>query len=109
MPENPIRQTLTKHRSAIARGFAISALGSITYYVGITYVPAFLDATGTMPEMRALSISVLAALTVILVTPIMGLASDCYGRRPMLLVLALFAMLLPTAMFTLMAGGGAAT
>lgn len=109
VPENPIRQTLTKHRSAIARGFAISALGSITYYVGITYVPAFLDATGAMPEMRALSISVLAALTVILVTPIMGLASDCYGRRPMLLVLALFAMLLPTAMFTLMAGGGAAT
>jgi len=109
VPENPIRQTLTKHRSAIARGFAISALGSITYYVGITYVPAFLDATGTMPEMRALSISVLAALTVILVTPIMGLASDCYGRRPMLLVLALFAMLLPTAMFTLMAGGGAVT
>jgi MHS family proline/betaine transporter-like MFS transporter len=108
VPENPIRQALTRHRSAIARGFAISALGSITYYVGITYVPVFLDATGTMPETRALSISVLAALTVILVTPIMGLASDRYGRRPMLLGLALFAMLLPTAMFTVMAGGGTA-
>ena len=108
VPENPIRQTLTRHRSAIARSFAISALGSITYYVGITYVPAFLDATGTMPETRALSISVLAALTVILVTPVMGLASDRYGRRPMLLGLAVFGLLLPTAMFTLMAGGGTA-
>ena len=106
--ENPIRQTLTRHRSAIARSFAISALGSITYYVGITYVPAFLDATATMPETRALSISVLAALTVILVTPVMGLASDRYGRRPMLLGLAVFGLLLPTAMFTLMAGGGTA-
>jgi MHS family proline/betaine transporter-like MFS transporter len=108
VPESPIRQTLTRHRSAIARSFAISALGSITYYVGITYVPAFLDATATMPETRALSISVLAALTVILVTPVMGLASDRYGRRPMLLGLAVFGLLLPTAMFTLMAGGGTA-
>jgi MHS family proline/betaine transporter-like MFS transporter len=109
VPEKPIRQTLQRHRSAIARGFAISALGSITYYVGITYVPAFLDATGTMPETRALSISVLAALTVILITPIIGLASDHYGRRPILLVLALSGILLPMGMFAIMAGGGAAT
>ena len=109
VPEKPIRQTLTRHRSAIARGFAISALGSITYYVGITYVPAFLDATGTMPETRALSISVLAALTVILVTPIIGFASDRFGRRPILIALALGGILLPTGMFAVMVGGGAAT
>jgi MHS family proline/betaine transporter-like MFS transporter len=109
VPEKPIRQTLLLHRSAIARGFAISALGSITYYVGITYVPVFLDATGTMPETRALSISVFAALTVILVTPFIGLASDRFGRRPLLLSLALGGILLPTAMFSVMAGGGAAT
>ena len=109
VPQKPIRQTLTRHRSAIARGFAISALGSITYYVGITYVPAFLDVTGTMPETRALSISILSALTVILVTPLTGLASDRFGRRPILLALALGGILLPTSMFAVMAGGGAAT
>ncbi len=109
VPKSPIRQTLSRHRSAIARGFAISALGSITYYVGITYVPAFLDATGTMPETRALSISVFAALTVILVTPLIGLASDRLGRRPLLLMLALGGIVLPTSMFAVMAGGGAAT
>lgn len=109
VPKKPIRETLTRHRGAIARGFAISALGSITYYVGITYVPAFLDATGTMPETRALSISIVAALTVILVTPFVGLASDRFGRRPVLLVLALGGIVLPTGMFAVMAGGGAAT
>lgn len=109
VPEQPIRQTLSRQRSGIARGFAISALGSITYYVGITYVPAFLDATGTMPETRALSISFLAALTVILVTPMIGLASDLYGRRPMLLALALCGIFLPAGMFAAMASGGTAT
>jgi len=109
VPKQPIRQTLKWHRGAIARGFAISALGSITYYVGITYLPAFLDATGTMSETRALSISILAALTVVLVTPFIGLASDHFGRRPILLLLALVAIFLPTAMFAVMADGGAAT
>lgn len=41
-PRNPIGHALRVHQAAIGRGFAISALGSITYYVGITYVPAFL-------------------------------------------------------------------
>jgi MFS transporter, MHS family, proline/betaine transporter len=109
VPKKPIQQTLSRHRRAIARGFAISALGSISYYVGITYVPAFLDVTGTMPETRALSISILSALTVILITPLVGLASDRVGRRPTLLVLALGGIVLPTGMFALMAGGGAAT
>jgi MFS transporter, MHS family, proline/betaine transporter len=109
VPKKPIRQMLTRHRSAIARGFAISALGSITYYVGITYVPAFLDVTGTMPETRALSISIVSALTVILVTPLVGLASDRFGRRPLLLVLALGGIVLPTGLFAAMAGGGVAT
>ncbi len=108
VPQKPIRQTLARHRGAIARGFAISALGSITYYVGITYVPAFLDVTGNMPETRALSISTLAAVTVILVTPFIGLASDRFGRRPVLLLLALGGIVLPTGMFAVMAGGGEA-
>ncbi len=43
---------LTHHRKGIARAFAISALGSITYYVGITYVPAFLTSTGGLGETR---------------------------------------------------------
>ncbi|MET0248298.1 MAG: MFS transporter [Sphingobium sp.] len=109
VPDQPIRQTLTRHRPAILRGFAISALGSITYYVGITYVPVFLDATGTMTEARALSISTLAALTVILVTPLTGLLSDHAGRRPVLLALALGGIVLPIGLFAMMTGGGAAT
>ncbi|MBT0666753.1 MFS transporter [Novosphingobium profundi] len=109
VPDRPIRHILSGHRAAIARGFAISALGSITYYVGITYVPAFLDATGTMPETQALSISTLAALTVILVTPLTGMLSDRIGRRPVLVALALVAIVVPSALFAGMTANGPAT
>ena len=105
VPQSPLRSTLTYHRPAIGRGFAISALGSITYYVGITYVPAFLAGTGAMAESKALWLSTLAAVVVILVTPLTGALTDRIGRRPVLVFLCSCAAVLPIGMFTWMAGG----
>lgn len=105
VPGSPVRHALARQRPAIARGFAISALGSISYYVGITYVPAFLATAGGSGEGRSLWLSTVAAAVVILVTPVTGLLSDRWGRRPVLLLLCGGAILLPAAMFALMAGG----
>jgi MHS family proline/betaine transporter-like MFS transporter len=104
VPANPLRHVLGRHRAGVARSFAISALGSITYYVGITYVPAFLSAGGNLSESRALQLSTLAALVVILVTPLTGLLTDRIGRKPVLLLLTGISATLPIAMFHLMAG-----
>ncbi|WP_311268573.1 MFS transporter [Sphingobium sp. WCS2017Hpa-17] len=104
-PRSPLRHSLTHHKAAIGRGFAISALGSITYYVGITYVPAFLSAMGTTGEADALWLSTLAALAVILVTPLTGLLTDRIGRRPVLVGLAIAGVALPMLLFLMMQGG----
>lgn len=61
VPERPLVHTLTHQRLGIARSFMISALGSITYYVGITYVPAFLTSAGALTEASALWLSTIAA------------------------------------------------
>ena len=102
IPKNPARQVLTRNLLPIARGFAISALGSISYYVGITYVPTFLISTGAMAEDRALVLATLAAVVVIAVTPFVGLASDRLGRRPVLLVVTLLCAVLPVVLFAAM-------
>jgi MFS transporter, MHS family, proline/betaine transporter len=106
VPDSPLRHTLAHHRRALLRTFAISALGSITYYVGITYVPAFLSSSGILAEGRSLWLSTLAAVAVILVTPLAGALSDRVGRKPILIWLGIAGMLLPLSMFGLMAGGG---
>jgi MHS family proline/betaine transporter-like MFS transporter len=108
IPDIPLRHALTNQRAAIARSFAISALGSITYYVGITYVPAFLTSAGSFAEREALWLSTAAAVIVILVTPFTGIWSDRVGRRPVLIVLSLASAALPMTMFWLMASGGPA-
>ena len=105
VPANPLRHALRTHRGGIVRGFAISALGSITYYVGIGYVPTFLTSAGKLGEGNALWLSTAAAAAVILVTPIVGALSDRIGRRPVLILLALLAAILPMTMFLLMASG----
>ena len=105
VPDSPLRHCLSHHRGAVGRAFAISALGSITYYVGITYVPAFLTTAGSLTERVALWLSTAAAVVVILVTPFVGLLSDRIGRKPVLAGLALSNAIFPIAMFGLMASG----
>jgi MHS family proline/betaine transporter-like MFS transporter len=105
IPESPLRHSLGNHRGAIGRAFAISALGSITYYVGITYVPAFMTSAGALSEEVSLWLSTIAAVMVILVTPLVGILSDRIGRKPVLISLAVGSALLPATMFALMASG----
>src|SRR3954449_6772786 len=87
VPDLPLRHAAANHRVGIARGFAISALGSITYYVGITYVPSFLTSVGKLNEGQALWLSTIAAVAVIAVTPRTGALSDRVGRKPVLIAL----------------------
>lgn len=101
-PTRAWRSTLIQHRIAIARTFAISALGSITYYVGVTYIPTFLTSTGVFTERDALWLSTIAAFAIILITPLAGGLSDYLGRKPILIALALACIFLPLILFFLM-------
>lgn len=106
---SPVRDVLAQHKAAVGRTFALSALGSITYYVGITYVPSFLTTAGTLTEQDSLWLSTVAAVAVIVVTPLCGLLSDYIGRRAALVGVAVTALVLPVLMFLLMGSGSAAT
>jgi hypothetical protein len=105
VPANPLHHALTHYRIGILRAFAISALGSITYYVGITYVPAFLTSTGSLSEGDSLWLATIAAIVVIVVTPLTGTLSDWLGRKPVLAALGGCSAVLPITMFSLMASG----
>ena len=104
IPKLPLHYAHKHHRAGVFRSFSISALGSITYYVGITYVPAFLTSVGKLSEQDALRLSTVAAFAVILVTPLIGTITDRIGRKPVLVILCVASAALPITMFSLMAG-----
>lgn len=103
VPMSPLHYALTNYRAGILRAFAISALGSITYYVGITYVPAFLTSAGKLGEGESLQLSTVAAFAVILVTPLTGALSDRLGRKSVLIFLSACSAILPLGLFYLIA------
>ena len=103
VPESPLRYTLAHSRWGVFRAFCISALGSITYYVGITYVPAFMTSAGKLSESLSLWLATIAAVAVILVTPLVGALSDRFGRKPVLLILGVASAVLPISLFAMMA------
>ncbi|GAA4028525.1 glycine betaine/L-proline transporter ProP [Sphingomonas rosea] len=105
VPEAPWRHALANHKLGIFRAFCISALGSITYYVGITYVPAFLTTAGRLSEADSLWLGTAAAVAVIAVTPLTGMLSDRIGRKPVLVAVAIASAVLPITLFSAMAGG----
>ncbi|QDM42031.1 MHS family MFS transporter [Altererythrobacter sp. TH136] len=107
VPQRPLAYALRRHRPGMVRGFAVSALGSITYYVGITYVPVFLVSVGAMDESAGLWLATVAALAVIVVTPLVGALSDRIGRKPVLIGLTLASAALPVTLFSMLAGASA--
>jgi MHS family proline/betaine transporter-like MFS transporter len=105
LPDNPLRDVLGKQRRALVATFAISALGSVTYYVGVTYVPTYLTTVTHFSDSAALIVSTIAAVAVIAITPLAGHLSDRFGRRPSLLALALFFAAVPLGLFAIMSAG----
>lgn len=99
----PLGHVAGQYRAGVLRGFAISALGSITYYVGITYLPVYLTSSGGQSEAQALQLATVAAIAVIMATPCAGLLADRLGRRPVLVGLAILAAVLPYPLFRLLA------
>ena len=105
LPANPLRDVLRRQRRALIATFAISALGSVTYYVGVTYVPTYLTSVSGFTDSAALTISTIAAVAVIAITPLAGHLADRFGRRPCLIALGLFFVLAPLGLFAFMSAG----
>lgn len=101
--KSPLLHALKHQKSAIIKAFSVSALGSITYYVGIAYIPTFLS--NSYPSSISLWLSTIASTSVILVTPIFGLLADKYGRKRILICLAISCAIFPISLFYIMKMG----
>jgi MHS family proline/betaine transporter-like MFS transporter len=84
----PLRDVLQKQPRGVLAAFAMSALGSVSYYVAIAYVPEFLsDVVGRSP-VSSLALSTIIPALVFAVTPVIGWLADVAGRKPVMVVTA---------------------
>lgn len=86
---SPLLQVLMTQPRAIAVVFLISTIGSLSYFLNITYIPTYLEQVRQTTPSLSLSLGTVAALVAIVATPLLGLASDWWGRKRLLMGLAL--------------------
>lgn len=85
---SPLIDVLRHHPKAVIVAFLVSSVGSVSYFLNITYVPTFLESVVEMDSAGSLSFGTIAGVAAIVVTPFVGLASDRFGRRTMFGILA---------------------
>ena len=105
--ETPVRDALTRARPAVLVAFGLSAVGSISYYLGVTYVPTFLDSVASADSGDALLWSTVATAVLLAVTPLVGLAADAAGRRRTLGVTAAWLIAGSIPLFALLSNASA--
>jgi MHS family proline/betaine transporter-like MFS transporter len=86
--KSPLRDVIRHQPRPIWMAFLIGSLGSIAYYMNVTYIPTFLTEEVKAPGASTLVIATIAAAAVLVVTPPFGAWSDRVGRRPLLLGIA---------------------
>jgi len=106
--ERPVHDALSGARWAVFVAFALSAVGSISYYLGVTYVPTYLESVVGTDHGDALVWSTIAAAVLLVITPLAGLGADLTGRRPALAGVALALTGATIPLFALLSGGTAA-
>jgi len=101
----PLLDVLREQPRGVVAAFAMSALGSVSYYVAIAYVPEFLsDVVGRSP-LSSLALSTIVSAVVFAVTPIIGWLADVFGRKPVMVGTALAIALPALPLFALLGAG----
>jgi len=103
--KSPLKEAFTDHWRTMLHLVALIAGISVGFYTTFVYAPTWLTQEIGVPARTALWINTLAMGLSLLVIPAAGLASDRFGRRPVLLVATGLFALLAYPLMALMARG----
>lgn len=103
---SPLRATFTTHRRAVAAGFGLTIIWTVSSYLFLTYMPTFAIQQLHMTPTAALLSNSLAILVYAVLTPLMGALSDRIGRKPMLLAAATIYLVAGYPLFLLITAQG---
>jgi MHS family proline/betaine transporter-like MFS transporter len=82
--KSPVREAFRSHWRTMLHLVVLIAGLSVGFYTTFVYSATWLHQVARVPESRALSINTAAMALLLIVSPIAGLVSDRWGRRPVL-------------------------
>jgi MHS family proline/betaine transporter-like MFS transporter len=103
--KSPLAEAFRSHWRTMAHLVALIAGISVGFYTTFVYAATWLEQVAGVPARTALSINTIAMALSLIVIPASGIASDRWGRRPVLLVSAGLLAVLAYPLMALMARG----
>ncbi len=94
---SPLGALWRAHRTAVARGFGITIIWTVSTYFFFVYVPLYAHTVLKLPMQTTLFTNSLALACMLVVAPLAGAASDRVGRYPVMVAaaVALVVLVLP--------------
>ncbi len=86
---NPVRDSLTVHRGPVLMACGLSIVGCVGNYIFNIFMPSFAVSQLHLPASVAYYSTALSAVVLTVLTPVMGAASDRWGRKPVMLASAI--------------------
>lgn len=103
--KRPLRESITQHWRSIIRVAGYALFQNAALYVILTYIPSHQESTLGYTATLASVSSVVAMTLLCLAIPLMGSASDSWGRRPLLAGSCVLALVFSYPLFLLMDTG----
>jgi len=85
LSKRPVRDAIQNHWKKMATVVGATCGASINFYLIFVYLPTFLSTETRIPLPSALDINTVGIVTLMVLTPVMGLLSDVIGRKPVLI------------------------
>ncbi|GAB76682.1 MFS transporter, MHS family, proline/betaine transporter [Austwickia chelonae] len=102
----PVREVLSEHRPAVAIAFGVSCLNAVAFYLVLSYMPTYLATELGVSRTEAFLASTISLTVYIAAIFAMGVLSDRFGRRRLLIVASVLFIVLTVPLFSLLPRAG---
>ncbi|WP_178946119.1 MFS transporter [Kocuria sp. TGY1127_2] len=102
LSQAPIKEMFTRNRKEFIQTCGMEIFMNVTFYVVLVYLLTYQEVYLDFDPSRAALLSALASALGLIAVPISGIASDRFGRKPVLMTAAISLTALSVPLFALM-------
>lgn len=103
---SPVREVFKRNPKEFIQACGMEIFMNVTFYVVLVYLLTYQETSLGFDAGRAALLSTLASALALVVVPLAGLASDRWGRKPVLMTAAIALTVSSVPLFMLMGTGG---
>ena len=100
----PIRELLGVHRKRVLVAIGVTCLNAVAFYLILSYMPTYLSTEMGMTETDSFLASTVSLATYIAFIFLMGMLSDRFGRKTMLIAASLLFLAITVPLFSALEG-----